>query len=179
MHERILIAGSGGQGIILTGKLLAHAALHRVPHLTFIPAYGAEVRGGTSNCQLVFSDAEISSPVSEAFDSMLIMNQESLDRFSPELVADGLLIANATLCQNRAVGNPRTLFLPITELAQKAGAVKAANFVMLGAFLGARNLPWSREIHTAASELLAGRNPGMLELNLRALKAGMEATACS
>ena len=79
MLERVLIAGSGGQGVVLIGRIVATVALPRVPHITFFPSYGAEVRGGTSHCQVVLSSDEISSPLSERFDSLILMNQASCD----------------------------------------------------------------------------------------------------
>ncbi|MFA7160272.1 MAG: 2-oxoacid:acceptor oxidoreductase family protein, partial [Kiritimatiellia bacterium] len=80
MLERILIGGTGGQGIVTVGKLLARAAIDAYPFVTFFPSYGAEVRGGTSSCQVILSTAEISSPLSERFDTVLAMNQQSARR---------------------------------------------------------------------------------------------------
>ena len=94
MLERIFIAGSGGQGVLTTGKLLASVAVDHVDHLTFFPSYGAEVRGGTSNCQVVFSSNEIASPVSEEFDTLIIMNQESANVFLDRQTPDALVLLN-------------------------------------------------------------------------------------
>jgi 2-oxoglutarate ferredoxin oxidoreductase subunit gamma len=83
MINRIIFAGSGGQGIMLMGKLLAEAAMREGRQVTYLPAYGAEVRGGTANCMVIVSDAAIGSPFVEQADSLVIMNEPSLVRFSP------------------------------------------------------------------------------------------------
>ena len=133
MHERVIIAGAGGQGIILTGKLLASAALQHVAHITFFPSYGAEVRGGVSKCQVVLSSEEIASPVSARFDSAIIMNQASLDRYLPNVEPGGVVIVNASLC--RPPPGTAAVAVPATEQAIELGDVRVANFIMLGACL--------------------------------------------
>lgn len=133
MLERILIAGSGGQGIILLGKLLARLAVDAIPHITFFPSYGAEVRGGTSNCQVIFSTNEIASPLAETLDSLIIMNQQSLTRFRKGLAKNGLAVINKSLCQPPR--DKRFVLVRATEIADKLGNTRAANFIMLGAWI--------------------------------------------
>ena len=95
---RIVMAGAGGQGIIFLGKLLANAAVDAIPHVTYFPSYGAEVRGGNSHCQVILSPDEISSPVAEEFEAMILMNQQSVDKFLPCLEGKGLAVINSSLC---------------------------------------------------------------------------------
>lgn len=171
MLERLLIAGSGGQGIVLTGKLLAAAAVKTHRHITFFPCYGAEVRGGTSNCQIILSDEEIASPLVEQHDSLILMNQASAVKFASKLKRRSLLIINSSLCKNvRAAGAVR---IPATEIANGLGDVCAANFVMLGAYLSRRTVVPPQEIEMAAEQALAGKSRAILELNIKAFRTGL------
>jgi 2-oxoglutarate ferredoxin oxidoreductase subunit gamma len=171
MLERVLIAGSGGQGIILAGKLLAAASVEDVPHVTFFPAYGAEVRGGTSNCQVIFSSREIASPVSEALDSMLLMNQASVNRFLPRIVPGGLLIVNTSLSALPDI--PDTVSVAATELADDLGDPRVANTIMLGAYLARKGTPRTASVEQTIKETLAGKKQDLIELNIKALQLGL------
>jgi 2-oxoglutarate ferredoxin oxidoreductase subunit gamma len=171
MLERLLVAGAGGQGIILTGKMLANLAVKKVPHITFFPAYGAEVRGGTSNCQVVFSSEEIGSPVSDEFDSMIIMNQASLDRFLDQALPDSLVIVNSSMCEEPS--SRKVLAVPATDMANDMGNPKVANFIVLGAYLARRRIIEPEEVVTRTREMLAGKAEDLIELNLKAFRRGL------
>jgi 2-oxoglutarate ferredoxin oxidoreductase subunit gamma len=177
MLERMLIAGTGGQGVILLGKLVATAALERFSNVTFFPAYGAEVRGGTSNCQALFSDTEIASPVAERFDSMLIMNQASLDRFRPQAAPGALVLVNTSLCSDEDASAGTGI--PATDLAVGLGNRRAANFVMLGAYLALKPLLSLDGIRQGMRRMLHGKAPAMVDINMAALQAGREAVAAA
>ncbi len=174
MHERILIAGSGGQGVISLGKLLALLAVDSVPHVTFFPAYGAEVRGGTSNCQVILSAREIASPVAEEFDSVMIMNQLSSDRFLGQLRKQGVGVLDSSLCLVPA--DPRLIAVPATETADRLGSAKAANFAMLGAWLKCKPLIKPEAVEQAIPDLFPGAKPELLAINLKAFRAGLAGT---
>jgi len=172
MHERILIAGSGGQGVISLGKVLASVAVDTVPHVTFFPAYGAEVRGGTSNCQVVLSDREISSPVSEQFDSILILNQVSLDRFLPARAPGGLVIANSSMCDTSAA--PGIVAIPASEAAIALGNSRSTNFIMLGAYLTVHPVVPTDDVGEAISHAFAAKGADVIDLNRHAFARGIE-----
>ncbi len=172
MLERLLVAGAGGQGIILTGKMLANLAVNKAPHITFFPAYGAEVRGGTSNCQVVFSSDEIGSPVCEEFDSMIIMNQASLDRFISQALPGSLVLINSSMCNQPS--SREVAQVPATDIANKMGNIKVANFVILGAYLSRRPIIEPGEVIERTREILAGKPRDLIELNLKAFQAGLE-----
>ena len=174
MIERVLIAGSGGQGIVLIGRLLASAAVRTVPHVTFYPAYGAEVRGGTSNCQVILSTDEIDSPLSERVDAMVVMNQMSADRFLPCATSATALLLSRSLCQPPAGRGLRALMVPATQLAEEAGGARAANFVMLGAYLQQRPVVPSADLESAIGELMADKGAAVIDLNVRAFRAGAD-----
>jgi 2-oxoglutarate ferredoxin oxidoreductase subunit gamma len=172
MLERLLIAGSGGQGVLLIGRTLAAVALDDLPHVTFFPSYGIEVRGGTSNCQVVMSSDPIPSPVCEQFDSMMLMNEESAGRFLPRLVPGGLAVLNSSLC--RPSDRPGAAAVAATDLANGLGDIRVANLVMLGAYLARRHiLPAGAEERKIRDHLSARVGASMLELNIKALRAGM------
>ena len=173
MRERILIAGSGGQGIVLIGKFLATMALDRVPCITFFPAYGAEVRGGMSHCQVILASEEIPTPVAARFDSMLVMTQASAAQFLPRLEPSGLAVVNASLCQPAAAAG-RVVAVRATETAEALGDVRAANFVMLGAFLAARPLVPCAVVEDGIRTHFG--QAGLADLNLRAFQMGGQAT---
>ena len=132
-HERIIFSGAGGQGLMFIGKLFARTALDIFPHITFIPSYGAEMRGGTSNCRIILSHEEIASPIVEQADSILAMNQPSVDRFLPMLAPGGTAVLNSSMAV--APENMNAVEVPATEWAQEAGDIRAANVIMLGAYV--------------------------------------------
>ncbi len=171
MHERILMGGAGGQGIVSLGKLVARLGANSVGYVTFFPAYGAEVRGGTSNCQVILSDEEIAAPLAETFDSLLLFNQQSVDQFLPYLEGQGVAIINQSI--SRAAPDPRIIMVPATEWADALGDARVVNFVMLGAWLARKPL-WPE---SAVAQMLAthfpGAAPALIDINLKALRRGL------
>jgi 2-oxoglutarate ferredoxin oxidoreductase subunit gamma len=160
----------GGQGVILSGRLLAQAALPTVPHLTFFPAYGAEVRGGVSNCQIVLSSESIPSPVSEIFDTLLFLDADSVRRFGSARAEHSLVLVNSSLCDEAPAGAVR---LPATERAAELGTERAANFVMLGALLARKPVVPLKDLEETMRRALASKGDAVLNLNLKALHAGL------
>ena len=171
MHERILIAGSGGQGVISLGKLLAQLAAETIRHVTFFPAYGVEVRGGTSSCQVILSSNEIAAPIAEIFDSIIIMNQQSADHFLPSLDKNGLAIVNQSLCKVHA--DSRHILVPATEISDRLGSAKAANFVMLGAWLARKPLIPTSAIENAMASHFPDAPAALIAINIQAFRAGL------
>jgi len=171
-EEHILIAGSGGQGILLIGKLLAQAALKTTRHVTFFPSYGAEVRGGTSNCQICLSPNEIASPVAGTFDAMLLMNPASMTRFQHSLLPGGLTVFNCSLCPDCPI-DARFVGIPASERANHLGDTRIANLVMLGAFLARRKLVSPTDIETGIAAMFKGRHANLVDINIEAFHAGL------
>jgi len=170
MLERVFIAGSGGQGVILMGKLLALAALDEVRHITFFPVYTAEVRGGTANCQVVLSSEEIASPVCERFDSLILMNQASVDSFLA-LGGDGCLaLVNQSLCRQ---GIGRGVPIGATEAADRLGDARTTNMVMLGAYLGRKAVLSPAGMEREIRQVFAERSEGMADRNVEAFRLGL------
>jgi 2-oxoglutarate ferredoxin oxidoreductase subunit gamma len=140
MIERVIIAGAGGQGIMLLGKVLAEAAMDENKRVTWLPSYGAEVRGGTANCMVVISDEDIGSPFINIADSLIIMNEPSLSRFAGRVKDTGVLVVNGSLVKGDIKTKAKVLKFGFTELANSLGNPKVANMVALGCFLAETKL---------------------------------------
>lgn len=179
--EKVIIAGFGGQGIIFAGRLLAQIAMKAEKEVTLMPAYGAEVRGGTSNCTIVFSDSPIASPVVNAPSSLLILNKASLAKFAPRLSPNGLLIYNSSLVDTEPQGldQATVLGVPADELAVDLGNQRAANMVMLGAYLQASDHLTPQQAASALPEVLAQRYHHTIPMNTTALERGAEFSLCA
>lgn len=140
MDEKVIISGAGGQGIMLLGKVLAEAALRSGKHLTWLPSYGAEVRGGKAYCMVVISDTDISSPYIDKADTLIAMNSQSLEKFRQRIKDKGLLIVNSSLAGASAEKDKRVLRYPFTDIAEKLGNIRVANMVALGFYLAQKKI---------------------------------------
>ena len=174
MHTEIILAGFGGQGVLLIGKMLAYAAMKMGREVTWMPAYGPEMRGGTCNCTVVLSDRPIGSPISKSPHGLIALNLPSLDKFEDAVRPDGVVVVNTALI-NRLPHRTDLIVVPVAcnEVAQEAGTAKAANMVALGAFLGASRLVDPELVKGALEETFAAR-PKLVPINLVALTKGYE-----
>ncbi len=134
--KKIIIAGSGGQGILFFSKVLAFASMLEGKEVTWFPSYGAEIRGGTANCTVVISDDMIGSPVVLTPDILISMNKVSLDKFCSRLIKKGILFFDSSLIKNPALRiDIESVPVPATKIASSIGNTKSANMVMLGALI--------------------------------------------
>lgn len=172
MIERILIAGTGGQGIVTIGKLLARAAIDTYPYITFFPSYGVEVRGGLSYCQVILSTNEISSPLAEKFDTVLTMNQQTTERFIAFIERKGLAIVNSTMCKLNNI-DWNCVGIQATRIADQLGNVKAANLVMLGAMLARKPVVSPSKMETTIRTSFSGLPKTVIDVNLHAFYWGL------
>jgi 2-oxoglutarate ferredoxin oxidoreductase subunit gamma len=173
MIERIIIAGSGGQGVMLLGKVLAQTAMLEGKQVTWFPAYGPEVRGGTSHCMVAISDQEIGSPYITVADTLIILNDPSLERFKSKLKAGGLLILNSSLAKIDKDTKIKVLQFPFTDLAIKLGNIKVANMVALGCFAAAKKIIKVKNILEVFKSIAPVGNLKILEVNQQALEEGL------
>ncbi|MFA5118772.1 MAG: 2-oxoacid:acceptor oxidoreductase family protein [Candidatus Omnitrophota bacterium] len=173
MTEKIIIAGAGGQGIMLLGKILAEAAMRENRFVTWLPAYGAEVRGGTAHCMVIISDEEIGSPSISVADSLIVMNAPSYARFKPRLKTKGLLVGNSTLVKNNLAVHSSDLWYPFTDIALKLENVKVANMIALGCFIARRPIVEVENIARVIEEIAPAHKKDLIEINKRALSAGI------
>ncbi|MCL1915133.1 MAG: 2-oxoacid:acceptor oxidoreductase family protein [Desulfovibrionaceae bacterium] len=175
LYSSAIIAGFGGQGIMLIGNLLAYAAMRQGLNVTFMPVYGVEMRGGTSSCTVVFSDEEIGSPIIRHPQGVIVLNQPSLERFQPRVEKDGFIIINSSLAQaNQAdTGRLRCFAIPANDLAEKLGNARLLNMVALGAYFKALGslLPLE-SAENCLEQVSPGQSQSMLSLNAEALRAG-------
>ncbi len=175
-YEEVIIAGFGGQGILLAGRLLAQMAMKAGKEVTFMPSYGAEIRGGTSNCAVIVADESIASPIVSKPDSLIVMNKASLNKFAPRLKNGGLLVMNSSLIDSKPQLDDtiEIIAVPADELAVELGNQKAANMVAIGAYLQKRGHLTPDAAAEALPDVLAKRYHQTLPLNTEALRRGAE-----
>ncbi len=174
MREEIICAGFGGQGIMSMGKLLAQAALLENKQVTWMPSYGAEVRGGTAHSMIIISDEPIASPVILWPDVCFVMNSPSLSKFEMQVKAGGLLIINNSLAKTEPTRlDISILKFPFTDLALELGNARVANMLALGAYLAKKKIILLESVISSLEEIILS-NPALHRLNVKALKEGMK-----
>jgi 2-oxoglutarate ferredoxin oxidoreductase subunit gamma len=173
MLEEIIIAGFGGQGVVFAGTLLCHAGMREGLHVSGIPSYGPEMRGGTANYQVVISDEEITSPVISNPTSCIIMNQLSLQKFEKRVCKNGLIILNSSLIEKRVEREDvAVLRIPATEIADSIGNTKCANMVLLGAYISKTKVLRLHSVIQSLPHLLSQDKDKLILLNEYALEEG-------
>lgn len=157
------------------GKLLAYLGMLEGNQVTYIPSYGAEVRGGTANCTVIISSEEIASPLSPHPSTAIVMNKPSLDKFEPRIKKKGLLILNSSLISRETNRNDLEIIeIPATEIATKLGNSRVANMVAFGAYLARKKIVSLKSARDHLKDALPQRSHHLLEINTEALKKGAE-----
>ncbi|OGS06628.1 MAG: 2-oxoacid:ferredoxin oxidoreductase subunit gamma [Elusimicrobia bacterium RIFCSPHIGHO2_02_FULL_61_10] len=175
MYQGIRISGFGGQGVISAGYLLAQAGMMEGKEVSFFPAYGAEMRGGTANCSVVVATDEVSTPIVSSPDTVIVFNEPSLAKFEPMVKPGGLLIINSSLVNSKATRKDiKILYVPCNEIAGELGNAKIMNMVALGAFAAATGAMTIDAIAKALPKVYKKLKPEVIELNVKALKRGAE-----
>ncbi|MFA6357414.1 MAG: 2-oxoacid:acceptor oxidoreductase family protein [Candidatus Omnitrophota bacterium] len=174
MIERIIIAGSGGQGVMLLGKVLAQTAMLEGKRVTYLPAYGPEVRGGTSHCMVTISDQEIGSPYINKADVLIILNSPSLERFKNKVKDSGLLVLNSSLAKSNAYAQVEILQFPFTDIAIKLGNIRTTNMVALGCYIDFKKIIKIKNILKVFKLIAPSGNKNILEINQQALAEGIK-----
>ena len=177
MLTKTIFSGFGGQGVLSMGYNLAHAGMLEEKTVTYLPSYGAEVRGGTANCTVAIADEEIASPVASAPEFIVVMNQPSFVRFQNLIQSGGLFFVNSSLIEAETVrGDIEVVEVPATQLAEELGNTKVANMVMLGAFIRKSNVVSIETIILGLKETLgkSKAKAALLGLNNTALKTGYD-----
>jgi 2-oxoglutarate ferredoxin oxidoreductase subunit gamma len=173
------MSGFGGQGIISGGIMLAYAGMIEDKHVTFFPAYGAEMRGGTANCSVVVSSDPVASPVVGNPDTLMIMNEPSLARFENSLKPDGLMIINSSLVNSKPTRKDVTVIeIPVSELAEEVGNIKSAtNMVILGAYAKKTGAVSVDALKNSIAKVYLRANESMVNLNKKAIDKGAGAVS--
>jgi 2-oxoglutarate ferredoxin oxidoreductase subunit gamma len=179
MQNDVIMAGFGGQGILLIGKMLAYAGMHEGKEVSWLPSYGPEMRGGTCNCTVVISDRPVGSPVIRSPRAVLAMNLPSLDKFEHDVRPGGLLLVNSSLINRDPSRSDVTVVrVPANEIANSLGNPRAANMVALGAYLGATGAVSVAEVEAVVRETFSAK-PQLVDSNLLALHRGFEVGAAA
>ncbi|MCK5595709.1 2-oxoacid:acceptor oxidoreductase family protein [bacterium] len=174
--QRILTAGFGGQGIVSMGKMLAYAGMKEDKHVSALPSYGPEMRGGTANCSVIISEKEIASPFISHPDTLIAMNQASLDKFSELVLSDGLIIANSSLVKvNSDIRNKiKVVEISADHIAVEFGNLKVANMVALGVFVRETAEIKLDSLKTALEKIFPPRRHNLIPINIKALEKGFK-----
>ncbi|MFH1080650.1 MAG: 2-oxoacid:acceptor oxidoreductase family protein, partial [Pseudomonadota bacterium] len=175
MMVKTIFSGFGGQGVLMMGYSLAHGAMSAGYNVTFLPAYGAEVRGGTANCTVAVSDDEIASPIASEPDNIVVLNTPSLYTFQNRVAPEGALFLNSSIIAVESSRHDVRIFkIPSSEMAEKLGNPRTANTVMMGAFLKMTGLV-PPDIYLNSMETVMGsKKKSVIEINQKAFAAGYE-----
>jgi 2-oxoglutarate ferredoxin oxidoreductase subunit gamma len=175
MIDEVLIAGFGGQGIMLMGRLLAYGAIYEGLQVTFYPSYGPEMRGGTANCTVVIADERIGSPVRNRFTHLMAMNQASADRFGERVKPGGVIAYNQSLVNAPpARTDVRRVGIPANRIAAELEAAQAANMVAIGGLAQVLKRVGVAALLKGLERVLPAYRRDALALNARAIQRGME-----
>lgn len=176
MEAQFLIAGFGGQGILLIGQLMAKAAMHEGKNVSWMPSYGPEMRGGEANCAVVISDEPIGSPLVTEPPVAVIMNLPSLTKFEPTMETGGILLYNTSLIEAAPKRKDiKILPIPCNDIAESLGNARVANMVMLGAIIAATDAITLDSAMDALKGVFGEKKADLLPLNRKAMEAGMSA----
>ena len=173
MTERMIIAGFGGQGVMLMGQLLAYAATDKGLETLWFPSYGPETRGGTANCQVIISDEEIYSPVFSECETLIAMNGPSLDKFESKVVPNGTIFINSDLVSRKVERTDvKVIEVPVNKIAIDLGVSKVANMVMLGTYLKEANVFADKDIVKVLKKMFGEGKAHLIEVNEKAIAEG-------
>jgi 2-oxoglutarate ferredoxin oxidoreductase subunit gamma len=173
MYQDVMIAGFGGQGVLVAGKLLAYAGMLEGRYVTWFPSYGAEIRGGTANCTVIISSTEIGSPVVQHPSAMLIFNEASFIKFERRIKEGGRLFLNTSLVH--APSNRHDIArieIRANDIAENLGDNRISNMVMLGAFLKKTGVVTMESVLAALQQVLPPHRHSLIPLNENALERG-------
>jgi len=172
----VIMAGFGGQGVMLMGQLLAYAGMVAGKQVSWMPSYGPEMRGGTANCTVIVSDDEIGSPVVTRPDVVIALNLPSLDKFEEVVKVGGVLIYNSSLIKRRPTRTDiHIIDVLANDIAEELGNPRVANLVALGALLETTKVVSDESLEQALKKALPAHRQDMLPLNMRALSRGRAA----
>ena len=173
--QEVIIAGFGGQGVLSMGQLLVYAAMLEGKEVSWMPSYGPEMRGGTANCMVIVSEARISSPIVSKFDSAIVLNQPSLDKFEHKVLPGGLLIyERSTIVNPPTRTDIEVLNIPAMDEAHRLTSKQVANVILLGAFLERRPIVKPENVILALRKVLPKHRQHLLAVNEQALARGKE-----
>jgi len=175
--KRMVFAGYGGQGVLTLGEIVATIAMKKGKHVTWMPSYGPEMRGGTANCAVIVSEKPIGSPlVLSNIDILVAMNHASINKFLPKMKKGGLVMLNSSIVTDKITNSEAEIVeVDATNIAGKVGDIRVANMVMLSGFLKKTDMFSMDDITEVLEQRFAGaRSKELIPLNIKAIKTGME-----
>jgi 2-oxoglutarate ferredoxin oxidoreductase subunit gamma len=180
METSIIIAGFGGQGVLFSGQLLAYAGMDAGRHVTWIPSYGPEMRGGTANCTVIISNDIVGAPVVARPDVAIVLNQPSYDKYESLVKAGGLLIVNCSIVSSETERvDIESVYVAANAIAEEFGTVKMLNMAAIGALMQRRPILTMNDIEKALADHLPSRKAHLMEANKQVLLRGYEISAAA
>ena len=173
MERAAILGGFGGQGLLFAGQVLAQAALDEGRHVTWLPSYGPEMRGGTASCTVIVADRPIGSPIVDVADILIALTPPALARYQALVAADGLIVVNSSLIEAEPRDGVEAVCVPCSELAREAGDDRVVSVVALGAAIAHRPIVAAASIRDALRTVSAKAGPAAVERNVRAFEAGL------
>jgi len=176
VEERIIIAGFGGQGVMAMGQLLTYAGMIEGKHVSWLPSYGPEMRGGTANCSVIVSSEPVGSPVVVNSTTAIVMNKPSLDKFEPSVNKGGRLFINSSLIEQKSKRDDiEVYYISANEIADELGNMRVANMVMLGAYLEATKTVDVESVLEGFTKVFGENRAHLIPINKEALERGAQA----
>ena len=174
MNQEMIFAGFGGQGVMLMGQILAYAGMMEGQQVSWFPAYGPEMRGGTANCSVIIGDEVVGTPIVTEPKVVVAMNLPSLDKFEPQLSAGGILLINSSLIERAAKrSDVKVQLIPCNDIAKELGNPKVANMVMVGAIVAASGVVKIESVLQVLAKKIFKNKPEVMQLNEQAIRRGM------
>ena len=175
MEKTFIFAGFGGQGMLLIGKFMAMACMLDGKHVSWLPSYGPEMRGGTANCSVVLSTERVGSPVFARPSELIVLNLPSLLKFQDDVQPGGMIFVNSSVIEEKVERQDvTTYYVPCSEIAEKVGNPKASNMVMLGAYVAATKVVKPETVVEIIKEMFTGAKAKFVPANIAAFQGGME-----
>ena len=175
MNKEMIFAGFGGQGVMLMGQILAYAGMLEGQQVSWFPAYGPEMRGGTANCSIIIGDEPVGTPIVTEPSVVVAMNLPSLDKFEPMLPVGGTLLINSSLIDRKPHRTDiKTHYVPCNDIAQELGNLKVANMVMVGAIIAASGVVNIDSVITVLAKKIFKNKPKVMPINEQAIRRGLE-----
>jgi 2-oxoglutarate ferredoxin oxidoreductase subunit gamma len=173
MLEELIVAGFGGQGVLSLGMTLAYAGMIEGKEISWMPSYGPEMRGGTANCITIISDNKISSPIISLFDSAIVLNQPSMDKFAPRVKPGGILLyESSNIFKPSTRTDIHIIGIPAASEAIKMKNAKIMNMIILGAYLKLKPVVKNDSILKALKKVLPEKYHNLLDINKQAVEKG-------
>lgn len=175
MQVKIIFAGFGGQGVLMMGYSYARAAMDEGYFVTYLPSYGAEVRGGSANCTVAVSDEEIASPIASEPDYLIVMNKPSLFTFQNRIAQGGTIFMNSSIIDVRPNRDDVIIYdVPLSEIASSLGNPRGQNIIMLGAFIKVTGIVSPEAYLNGLQQMMQGKKSAFMDSNRKAFSAGYD-----